>query len=334
MPVKGVVTIACLLAVLLSSGALFAMSPQIRLPEWHKTRITVTDYNSERNQLEIQVEIAAEKVTLRQISSKVHVPADISINAETRERKILKPGDKAVFIHRLSIKADYCGWIEVDLQAQPDQDEMTELVKKTHANEPIAAAILLEEAKAINQPIHIGTSMPILVRKDIAFSSSQEVAFKPELKVNKSDFYLWYPPAGIGRGIAAETLRAFDSALRMAHPGRAESAAKLILKRFEGNSEPLTLEKDNGETFMIPANMVTELINANLATLRAIEKRDPAELAELVKTMRPGFTRPFLQFNLGSLYEMLNRKKDAAEAFKKAVEDIPAWPMAAKKAGK
>ncbi len=331
MPAKGIVFFTVLLTVISFTGAVFAMSPQIKLPEWNKTRISVTEFDSEQNLLEIQVEIAAEKIALRNISSKVHVPKEVSMKAETRERKILKPGDKAVFIHRLNIKPEFYGWLEVDLRAQPDQEQMIELVKKIHASEPVASAILQEEAKAITQPIYIGTSMPVLVRKDIALSSSEEMAFRPDLKVNKSDFYLWYPPSGIGRGITAESLREFDKAIRMANHGRAVAAANLILKKFADLSESLSLEKADGETFMIPYGILSDMINANLLTLKAIETRNPDELAEMVKTMRPGFTRPFLFFNLGSIYEILNRKKDAADAFKKAQEDIPAWPAAEKK---
>jgi len=331
MPLKGLALFALLLTMIISANGVNAMNPEVRLPEWCRTSFSISEWQPNEGVLVVRVEIAANAITLRQISSKLHLPKDLSQQGDLRERKILKKGDKAVFLHRVSIKPDYYGWVEIDLRAMPDQTELLELVRKTHAGEPITARILEEEAKTVSQPITIGTSLPLLLRNDIAIGSSEEMAFKPEYKSGKRVFYMWYPPSGIGKGITAEGIKAFDSALRLGNLVKAEAAANMLVKKFTNFDEPLTLEKDDGESFAIPAKMAIELINADMLSLRAICSNSTPELEKSLEAMKPGFTRPFLYFNLGVLYENNKDFIKAQNAFKKALADLPVWPMALKK---
>lgn len=334
MPLKGLALFAFLLAMIISANAVNAMNPEVRLPEWCRTSFAIAEWQPKEGVLVIRVEIAANAITLRQISSKLHLPKELSQQADLRERKILKKGDKAVFLHRISIKPDYYGWVEIDLRAMPDQTELLELVRKTHANEPVTATILEAEVKTVSQPITIGTSLPILLRNDIAIGSSEEMTFKPEYKAGQKVFYMWYPPVGIGKGITAEGIKAFDTALRLGNLVKAEAAANMLIKKFTNFDEPLTLEKDNGESFAIPARMVIELINADMLSLRAICNNSTTELEKSLEAMQPGFTRPFLHFNLGVLYENNKDVARAQNAFKKALADLPVWPMASNKIDK
>jgi tetratricopeptide (TPR) repeat protein len=310
----------------IATTGLNAMNPQIRLPEWNQTEFAIAEWNPEQGILVIRVQITASSVTLRHVSSKLHISGDLSMKPDIRERKILKKGDKAVFMHRLNAKAGFSGWIEIDLRAQPDQIELLELVKKTHADAPITGKILEEEAKAVNQPIPIGVSLPIMLRSDLAMSCSPEMAFRAEHKAGRQCYYMWYPPDGIGKGITAEGIRAFVAAIKLNSLVKAEAAAAMLIKKFQTYDEPLTLEKENDEKFAIPGKMVIELINANMLTLRAIVGNNTAELEAAIANMKPGFTRPFLLYNLGELYSAANQKAKAAECFRKALADLPVWP--------
>lgn len=334
MSLKGLALFALLLTMIISANGVNAMNPEVRLPEWNRTSFTISEWKPEEGILVVRVEIAANAVTLRQISSKLHLPEKLSQQADLRERKILKKGDKAVFFHRISVKPDYYGWIEIDLRAMPDQVELLELVRKTHANEPITAKILEEEAKTVVQPISIGTSFPLLLRKDIAIGSSEEMTFKAEYKAGQKVFYMWYPPAGIGKGITAEGIKAFDAAVRLGNLVKAEAAANMLVKKFTSFDEPLVLEKDNGESFAIPARMAIDLINADMLSLRAICSNTTTELEKSLETMPASFIRPFLYFNLGVLYENNKDFARAQGAFKKALTDLPVWPMALEKVEK
>lgn len=331
MPIKGFALLAVILSLFIGVNGVYAMNPHVRLPEWHQTTFAISEWNPNEGILVLRVEICANAVTLRKISSKLILPKNIVQNIDARERGVLKKGEKAVFLHRLTLKPGFSGWIEIDLRAQPSQEELLQLVQQMHDKEPVTAKVLEEEIKYIVQPITIGTSLPITLRQDIAISAAEELLFKTDTNSANRNFYLWYPPAGIGKGIAAESIKSFDGAIRTGNIKTAEAVANMLIKRFASSDEPLVLEKAGDENFMIPAKMVIELLNADMIIMRAIASQDSQELEKFINNMKPGFIRPFLNFNLGLLHEKQKAKDKAVEAFQKALKDIPAWPAARNK---
>ena len=239
-----------------------------------------------------------------------------------------KKGDKVVFLHKFSIKPDFAGWAEVELAAQPAKEGILALIKSAHANEPATAAILEAEAQTIDNPINFGRSMPLLVREDIALCTAAETALKPDFKVNGQQFYFWYPESGFGKGLTSEGLKAFTSAIGNSNLKSAEAAGSMLIKKLESSKEPLTLSRANNETFAIPAAVAIDLINANLTTLKAIIEKNPEALEKKINDMQPGYTRPFLMFNLASLYESQKKSGPAKLWYEKAINEIPAWPLA------
>ncbi len=325
MPIKGLILL--LLTTCIFSQSVFAMSPQIRLPQWHNTSISLSEYKPDQGLLTVQVEIVADFVSLSNISSRLHGPESLKLTADVREKAILKKGDRAVFLHQIKLAADYHGWLEVDVRAQPHQGELMQLVKATSKDSPIALKVLEAEVRSVNQPISIGRSMPLFTSNDIAMSTTAEMALRPELKVGNHQLYLWYPPTGIGSGLTAEALKAFDTAIRQGNFSRAEAAARLVKKRFSDDKEALLLEKAKGETFTIPGKMVIELIDANLVTLKALNEKDPMVLLKAAQAAGASYLRPFLHFNLATVYELNKQPSEAKEHFLAARKDLPTWPM-------
>ncbi len=104
----------------------------------------------------------------------------------------------------------------------------------------------------------------------------------------------------------------------------------MLLRRFESNTDPVCIEKANGETFMLPTSVAADLITANQLTLRAVLEKKPQELTEKLSAMKPGYTRPFLYYNLAVLENNLNNRAQAIKNLNKALADQPAWPLAKK----
>lgn len=328
MPLNKLLKTALALGLIVSSSALAAMTPEIRLPEWQRSKIDISEWKPDQNLLTLRVDIEAPTVQLEKIASKLHLPEELGLDTGKHERALLKKGDRVIFMHKISIKPGFSGWAEVELSAQPSQSEIIGLIRSQHSKEPATAAILEAEALTIDKPLFFGRSMPLLVRDDIALCTAAEMTFKPDFKFKDRQFYLWYPETGFGKGLTAEGLKAFNGALAAGNFKTAESAGNMLIKKLETGNEPLTLSKGSGETFSIPAQVATSLIRANILTMQAVNAKKPSVLESQVNQMQPGYTRPFMMFNLAALYESLKNKKSAIEWYEKARQEIPAWPLA------
>jgi hypothetical protein len=314
----------------MAGAALPAMTPEIRLPEWQRSRIDISEWKPEQNLLTIRVDIEACNVQLENVSSQLHLPTELGSTSQKHERALLRKGDKVVFLHKVSVKPDFSGWAEVELKALPSQTEILQMIKEKHSKEPVTSAVLEAEALTIKEPLFFGRSMPLLVRDDIALCTAAETAFRPDYKASENEFYLWYPESGFGKGLTGEGLKAFSGAISTGNLKVAESAGGMLLKKLETAKEPLLLARDNNETFSIPSGVAIELIEADLMTLRAVINKDPASFETLVERMKPGYTKPFLMFNLASLFRSQNKNSKARDWYQKAAEEIPAWPLAHK----
>lgn len=314
----------------LAATGLTAMTPEIRLPDWQKSKIDISEWKPDQKLLTVRIDIEAPSVQLENVSSQLHLPAELNTSSGKHERPILKKGDKVIFLHRIGVKSEFAGWAEVEMKAQPSQAEMLQLIKEAHSNEPATLAILEAEAMTINQPLFFGRSIPLLVRDDIALCTAAETAFKPDFKAMEKEFYFWYPESGFGKGLTSEGLKAFTGAIAAGNLKSAEAAGKMLIKKLETGKAPLMLTRANNETFAIPAPVAIELIEANLMSLKAIVNKDPKSLEKLLEGLKPGYTRPFLMFNLASLFASQRNNTLARSWYEKAIADIPAWPLANK----
>jgi len=314
----------------MNAASVHAVTPQIRLPEWNRTSFAIAEWKPEQGILVISVSIEANQVSLSKISSQLHAPPELNVPADRHERESLVKGDKTVFLHKISVKAGFTGWLELDVRAQPAKQGMLALVAAIHSKEPLTCKILEEEVNTINQPIYIGTSLPVLLRDDAALSTMPEAAFTNDLEEGGRKYYLWYPPESLAKGITGEGLKVYSSALRTASLTKSESAAKMLLRKLENDKEPLVVEKAGGETFTLPAMVARELINANQLIMRAVTGKKPEILSEHLNTMQPGYTRPFLYYNLAMLENSLKKRALAIKSLEKALADQPAWPLAEK----
>lgn len=330
MPFTRIAFITVVFCLFMNSNSVQAVTPQVRLPEWNRTSFAIAEWKPDQSILVISVSVEASQVGLSKISSQLHVPEELNVPVDRHERETLGKGDKAVFLHKISVKKGFSGWFELDVRALPDQSEMLALVAKQHANEPLTRKILEEEIKTIERPMHIGTSLPILLREDAALSTMPEAAFTADLEYGNRKYYLWYPPEGLGKGITAEGLKTYSAALRTASLAKSESAARMLLRKLETSSEAIGIEKANGETFMLPAKVAADLISANQLTMQALFGAKPEILEEHLSAMRPGYTRPFLYYNLALLANSLKKRTQAIKHLESALADQPAWPLAEK----
>lgn len=318
-------SIVCLL--ILCSCRLSAVSPDIRLPEWNKTEVGISDWYPDQGLLMLRVSLEAKNVSIHEVTCQLHQNFDQAQTGSIRNKAVVKAGDKAHFIFRLNVKSGLNDWIECDLRARPNQKELRALVAQIEGK-PLSKEIMQNEINSITKQIQLGKSIPIFIAKDIALSTTAEMAFRPELEVKGKKFYVWFPPDNLGAGITPETFKALRNSVRAGNFHSAIAACDLLIRRLEKNEQSISISKSKGEKFMIPAKVAQEMVKANKAIFEALKNADSSELIQFAKSMKPSYTRAFVYFNLAQILSISKRNTEALDWINNAMLEVPAWPEA------
>ncbi len=322
-------TVIAILLLTFFATRLSAVSPDIRLPDWQKHEIRITEWQPEQKTLMLSVSIKAINTAIKDISCSMFLPWSQQ-TTETKKRELLEPQDKAIFIFRLQVPETLSSWLDIDLRAQPDKEGLKNQIAK-FTDKPLTVKVLNDELKSLNAPIMLGKSIPVFVANDIALSATSELTFRPEIEINGHKFYIWLPPANFGSGLTKESFKALKNALKSGNFKAAIAASKLLSRRIEKHEKPIAAKKDNGDTFIIPTPVLKQVLEANMALLQSLAaNNDSKPLQKHVKNAIPSFSRPFLLFNLGQIYNMHQQDAEAHKYLQMALKDIPAWPLAKK----
>ncbi|MFZ5952477.1 MAG: hypothetical protein ACOYXC_17380 [Candidatus Rifleibacteriota bacterium] len=323
MPMKSLFLIFCFV---FSASGIFAVSPDINLPEWQKTEFGIADWSPENGILVVRATIRAINTDLHQVSCSLSQQLDAAGQKEAKGRERLKAGESAVFLFRLSVKGPAHGWLDFDLQARPDADGLLQQIAKI-SGKPLTAEILRDEVAHLNQPIKIGQSIPIVVSNDIALNLTPEMTFSLT-STPAGGLYLWLPKERFSTGIVAESLKAMNKAVETGQFKSAAAACTLVINRLNASKENLKAETRPGETIEIPGKTMIEMLKVNRATFSDLDKKDAGELKSLIDSLKPSYSKAFAHFNLSRILV----KKDNRQAqlqIEQALKIIPTWPEAA-----
>jgi hypothetical protein len=310
-----------------SAGKLWAVSPEIRLPEWNFTEFGIADWEPDQKLLQLKAVVEAKEVDLKNVSCQLFQDIAPNQNGNIKEKSLLAAGDKAVFIFRLQIEPEVSAWINFDLRAQPDQDDLRKVVSAKNFK-ALTSEILNKEIESMNKPVAIGRTLPIFVAEDIALAVTREMAFRPAIKHKNRKLYIWLPNGPVGQGIAAETFRALQNAVTAGNYRSAVAACKLLVRKLSEKNEPLVMEKSKDEKFMIPASVAREMLQADQALFEALESQNYDKLKSFADAMKPAYSRGFVYFNHAQLLLSAKQNSEALKWFRKAAKDIPSWPEA------
>lgn len=316
-----------LLALLFLSSHSFAVSPDIRLPEWYKCDFGIADWSPDQRILTVRAAISATRVDLHSVSCRLEQKLSKPNLSEIKEHKLVKKGDKAVFLFRLQVDNECKGWLNFDLRARPDEKGMLAAIAELEAK-PLTNKVLENEIMKLKQPIMLGQSLPVFVAPDIAIGVTAEIAFRPFTLAEQS-VYLWLPEERFGTGIKAESFKALKKAVDAGQHRSAAAACTLIINKLAGDKAGLKAEPRQGEVFEIPGSVAIDLLTLNRATFIALEKGDSTELKQLSEQLKSGYVKAFACFNLARICIGKKDKAKAKALLKQALELIPTWPVAA-----
>ena len=317
------IMIICFISIV--NGA-FAMLPRVKFPEWNKTTIKITDWNPVKGILTITVQIEANKIPIEKAYSQPYLQSNFNMMLSKYEKDNIKQGDKATFVHKLNIKSNTNNWLEMDVRAKPDITGLKLLVRSEHINNPAMREILEAEADNINAPIFIGTSMPILVRDDIAMAVTPEIAFTPTFNHNQKTYYVWMPLDSAESQTTNSAVKIFREAVAEKNLRNIEAAGQNLIKRFDTDKRTIVFKKSNGDNFAIPTQIAKDMLSADLACLKAVLSDNSEELEKTYQAMKPSYSKAFVAYNLYALLK--DKDKDKAEKYRKeALSQQPACPL-------
>lgn len=319
------VTILCLVTI---TSGVFAMTPRVKFPEWNNTSFKITDWNPQKGILTLTVTVEANRTPLSKIHSQPYLQSNFNTIQSRYEKDFLEYGKKATFNHRINIKSNTTNWVELDVRAMPDIAGLKILTRSAYSKEPALSAILEAEADQIKSPIFIGTSLPILVRDDIALTVTPEIAFSPSLEHKGSKYYLWIPLDSAENPTTTSTIKLFKEAINKKDLSSIEAAGQNLVNRFSNNKRAIVFKRAKGDNFMIPTNIALEMLRTDISTLKAVLTDNPTELEKEYKAMPPCYTKAFAAYNLSQLFKSLGNEEKAKIYLNEALLENPAWPLA------
>lgn len=319
-----------------------AMVPQVRMPEWQKTRVYISSWEPNSGKLSVCVELTA-LTNISEVSCKMNLEnsneKDDTITYEitlpgTNNKKTIKSNvidslpqnSKATFKKVFNVKPDTCDWLDINLRAKPDANDLKRIIEKDYANNPTIHLILKNEIDNIKNPIYIGKITPILARNDIAITSVKDSAPNLE-KIDSEDCYFWYPETAAGKGFEAESLRTFSVAVAAKNTKNAETIGNILIKRLSASNRPLIITKSSGDSFAIPPLVAIDLIASDIATLKAFKLNNADFIQRALNDMKESDIKSMLKYNLAALM----KKQGSNNEFQKIIQELktayPAWPL-------
>lgn len=303
-----------------------AVTPDIRLPDWHRVHVQVTDWQPAKGRLEIVVRCSAVVVDLQRLSARIHWPKGFTNASDEQKRARVAASESVELVFSAIAPKHFQGWLEIQISALPNVEQMRAVINATPGLSDLRRLLLLQEAKNLRQPLPIGGSYPLTIDLGLAMLSPGDLLMTPTLDTPHGKAFLWVPEAALGTGSLAKEVQAFRQAVKSGNVSKAEGAAAIVMGLLSNLRDPIPLQKGREESLDLTPETVRQLWQGNLLTLAAL--RAPRTALADLEGFAPnsGTAQPFLWANVGLFHQLLGQAEQAAAARRQARVMIPAWP--------
>ncbi|MBF0501511.1 MAG: hypothetical protein HQM09_15335 [Candidatus Riflebacteria bacterium] len=320
-----------LLGIVMTAPSVSAVTPDIRLPPWHKLESRILSWDG-KGDLVIEIEMHALKVRLHALSAKIGWPKAMSGNVKTAHADVLEPGGSWKSSHIAHAPATFDGWIELDAAAFPDATGLETEIRQIATYTEMMRAVLLNEAKNFKTSIPLGRSIPLHLDENIAALLPRELLFSPTRSVGTQSLFFWAPPGTLGTGPVADAFAAFRKAIHDQDDSAALTAIGQLEKDISimpAGDVMLSFKTTDGSETGISRVVVLESLTANRACLEVLMNKSNAlqNLSALAEQAKNRVSGPFVATNLGVFYKKTGRSGDAVTLWRQALALNPAWPL-------
>jgi len=305
-----------------------ARPPDIRLPDWYKTSFVVKYWNPGTREIRLSLDVEATLVPLKQLAAEVIWPVEFSSKSGKKSSILLPKGRswKAEFVGLAP--ASFDGWVEITIAAFPEPAAMRKQIESSATYTSQVKAILLEEVRALEEPINIGLNAPLHIDGEIAISAPDLFIPSPVWPVDGRSLLLWLPKANLENPKCRKIMISWEKSISQKDCGKAIEAAVNLLDFFPA-SESVRLLTEHGTAISINPDLARQLLNVSIDALKGISA-GPEDLSEQLRSFEsrsPSFSDAFRAANLGVLFAAKGNNAKAGVAWKFALNRLPAWPM-------
>ncbi len=321
--------VALLLVFAWACSPNFAVTPDIRLPEWKSVSIRFTDFEPISGILQMEVMLKSQKVPLRDLSVSVKWPEGFKAKNEPAKLSILGKDQEWKTNHSSVAPKEFDGWIELEILGRPDQTAMKALLLADKEISGMRRNLLLAEVQQFSKPMNFGQGIPLHLDRNIAGGAPADFLFAPLWPVDGRYLHLWAPEGDLGEKEISESFVGFRKAIQNQNLNAALLALGIIEERLKGREGSIELKKSADTVLQIPMKTALDGITLDRASLSGL--KSPQEgisaLGKILKNPEPVFGSPFGWANLGILQAQAGKPGLSVESWKNALDQLPSWPL-------
>jgi tetratricopeptide (TPR) repeat protein len=315
-------------SIMICSPKLSAVTPQVRLPDWHSSSYQIQDWNPKTKVITIKLKLSATKVALKEISSKIFWSKEFKEISKKEGQKFLPKGEKTEFIYKAKVLSTPQKWLECNIYAMPDKLSLKAVTQKEKNKSNFQVLAVNSEIDAIDKPLTINHPISIYLDQNIAVSDMPQSILKANWKELNSSFFFWYPSIDMTAGFTKEAFKPLFNALSSQNFNATSKACDFILKliKKKANSGNFNFDFQKAH-YSMPPMVCKRLIKANLLSLELTRTNSPEKFENEINGLPDSFTKAYMLANLGTAFRKNTNFSKAKAYYKKALTYIPAWPQ-------
>ncbi|HNV68206.1 MAG TPA: tetratricopeptide repeat protein [Candidatus Ozemobacteraceae bacterium] len=313
----------CALILLISPAS--AVTPDIRLPEWHQLDLKLKPAEK-TDSLKLCVSVRALIADLRDLSISMRLPNGMTVTPAEQRQPFLKRGEtwEATFV--TGFKPGANGWVEIAAAARPDIPQMEQWLRNVATYSATARLILQTEIQRFIEPMQIGRIFPISVTTELSALTPRFFLFE-SLPLGKAHrVFVWAPDGEFSLPAPKRALREMRALMQREEWGKAAASARALATAVQSAAE-ITFIAPGQRRMSLSKDMINSAIAASVPALEALagnhEEAHQALQRQATEDKNP--FSAYIQANLGALHATNGRVSEARAAFTKALDLFPLW---------
>ncbi len=316
----------CALVLLISPAT--AVTPDIRLPEWHRLDLLLKPA-AKADSLNLVVRLRAPLTDVRDVSVSMRLPNGLSVTPAELKQPLIRKGDTWEAVFTTGMKPGTSGWVEIAAAARPDIPQMEQWLKSVATYTATARLILQAEIQRFTDPMQIGRIFPITMTPEVAALLPREFLFQSLPLGTANRVFVWAPEGEFSLPAPKRALRELRALMQREEWSKAAASARSLANCVQTASE-LTFMAQGQRRMTLSKEMIEKAIAASIPALEILsgnhEAAGKALDAQVAETQEQPFGA-YLWANLGALHAANNRNAEAREALAKALALLPTWTI-------
>jgi len=305
-------------------GAASARPPEVRVPEWATLRVIAASWEPQTGTLKLEATVTASGTAILSADISVCWPGQcIAIGTTGANLGRIEAGATRQRAFAVRARVGVEGFVDFALEARPDIAGLQKVAAGTKGLGSLEREILRREIAGMTKPVSLGRSFALTLTDDLA--ALQPAALIP-VTAGVHDFWVWAPAGKLGVGALAAAYDRYRAAL--ASPAQAMTNLDALLSLVAGAEASMPLIGPGPMTLQVDRGVIQRLLAMNRAGHQAMTGDAAGALTALKALLAApaDHVTPFIHANVGVVHLRGANKFAAADAWRHALNALPAWP--------